>query len=112
MAAVSVLASDSDDEARRDFEHRRREFARGIFSRPGQRLDDAQLEALLASPQIGHVDQMLRFSAVGTADRVSAYLEDFRALIDADELITVHQARSLEGRLRSLELLAGVTAVS
>jgi len=111
IAAVNVVAADSDDEARRDFEHRRREFARGIFSRPGHRLDDAQVDALLASPQAGHVDEMLRYSAVGTPDRVGDYLEEFRALTDADELITAHQARTLAGRLRSLELVAEVAGL-
>ena len=70
-----------------------------------------QLDALLASSEARHVDQMLRFSAVGTPDRVGAYLEEFRALADADELITTHQARTLAGRLRSLELLAGVAGL-
>jgi luciferase family oxidoreductase group 1 len=111
IAAVNVLGADTEDEARRDFEHRRREFARGLFSRPGHRIDDVQLEAVLASPQIGQVDQMLHFSAVGTPDMVGAYLEGFRAFTDADELITTHQSRTLEGRLRSLELLAAVAGL-
>ncbi len=110
IAAVNVLAADDDDEARRQFAARRREFARGIFSRPGRRLDDAQLGAVLASPQAAHVDQMLRFTAMGTADRVEAYLEEFVTLTEADELITAHQADTLDGRLRSLELLADVAS--
>src|SRR3954453_19294663 len=51
IAALNVLAADSDEEARRQFATRRHEFARGIFSRPGLRLDDAQVEAVLASSQ-------------------------------------------------------------
>ena len=108
IAALNVLAADTDEAAQEDFTHRRREFARGIFSRPGRRLDDRQLEAVLASPQAGQVDQMLRHTAIGTPDRVAAQVEEFRALTDADELITAHQSRTLEGRLRSLELLAEV----
>ncbi len=111
ITAVNVLAADTEEEARAQFETRRREFARGIFSRPGQRLDDTQLEAVLASPQAAHVDQMLRFTAIGTPDAVAAYLEEFRALTDADELITAHQADTIEGRVHSLELLAQVAGL-
>jgi len=106
IAAVNVLAADEEDEARRQFETRRREFARGIFSRPGQRLEDAQLEAILASPESGQVDQMLQYTAMGGPEAVAAYLEKFLAFTQADELITAHQADTPEGRLRSLELLA------
>ncbi|MFL5846257.1 MAG: LLM class flavin-dependent oxidoreductase [Solirubrobacteraceae bacterium] len=111
IAAVNVLAADSEDEARRHFQVRRHEFARGIFSRPGHRLDDEQVEGVLASPQGAMVDQMLTHTALGTPDMVASYLEDFRALTDADELITAHQADTIEGRLRSLELLADLVAV-
>jgi luciferase family oxidoreductase group 1 len=111
IAAVNVLAADSEEEARRQFATRRREFARGIFSRPGQRLDDAQVEAVLASPQGAMVDQMLQYTATGPPDAVAAYLTDFRALTEADELITAHQADTVEGRLRSLELLAQVAGL-
>ena len=111
IAAVNVLAADSDDEARRQFETRRREFAKGIFSRPGQRLDDEQVKAVLASPQGAVVDGMLRYTALGTPDAVAAYLADFQTLTEADELITAHQADTTDGRLRSLELLAQVAGL-
>src|SRR5688500_5645722 len=92
IAALNVLAADSEDEAHRQFATRRHEFARGIFSRPGQRLDDAQVEAVLASPQGAMVDQMLKHTALGTPDAVARHLDDFLALTEADELITAHQA--------------------
>src|SRR5207237_1182696 len=80
IAAVNVLAADSEEEARGQFATRRREFARGIFSRPGRRLDDAQVDAVLASPQGAMVDQMLQYTATGSPDAVAAYLTDLRAL--------------------------------
>jgi len=110
IAAVNVLAADSETDARRHFQTRRHEFARGIFGRPGHQLDDAQVEAVLASPQGAMVDQMLKHTALGTPDAVLAFLEDFHALTEADELITAHQAETIEGRLRSLELLANLVA--
>jgi luciferase family oxidoreductase group 1 len=112
IAALNVLAAPSDEEARGHFETRRREFARGIFSRPGHRLDDAQVAAVLASPQGAMVDQMLKYTAVGTPDAVAAYVADFRAMTEADELITAHQASTVEARVRSLELLAAVVGLA
>ena len=49
---------------------------------------------------------MLTYAAVGTPGEVSDYLDGFRKETEADELITVHQAPTLEGRLRSVTLLA------
>jgi alkanesulfonate monooxygenase SsuD/methylene tetrahydromethanopterin reductase-like flavin-dependent oxidoreductase (luciferase family) len=53
---------------------------------------------------------MLRYAAVGTPGEVGDYLDDFRKQTEADEFITVHQAPSLEGRLRSITLLAEAEA--
>jgi luciferase family oxidoreductase group 1 len=107
IAAVNVLAADSEAEARRQLEVRRRDIARTILSPPGRRLADDELERALRSPQGRHVERMFTHTAVGTPDGVAAYLEDFRAYAGADELITVHGADTVEGRLRSLELVAG-----
>jgi hypothetical protein len=44
---------------------------------------------------------------------VGAYLDEFLRNTGADELITVHQAPTIEGRLRSVTLLAeAVTTVT
>ncbi|MBJ7332540.1 MAG: LLM class flavin-dependent oxidoreductase [Solirubrobacteraceae bacterium] len=106
MAAVNVLAAETEDEARRQYEVRRRTVARVIFSRAGRALDDDEVEALLATPQARQLEQMLKYTALGTPETVGTYLEEFRATADADELIVVHQADSVTGRVRSLELLA------
>jgi len=50
---------------------------------------------------------MLHFSAVGTPDAVERWLAEFAQAADADELMIVHAARSIEARLRSVELIAG-----
>ena len=112
MAAVNVIAADDDATAERSFAARRRMFAKGIFRRPGQPLSEEQLDALLASPQAAHVDQMLQYTALGTPDKVAAYLERFGLETGADELITVHQADTIEGKLRSLELTAEVVGLT
>lgn len=48
---------------------------------------------------------MMTYSTAGTPDMVVAYLDDFRRLTGADELMTVHSAASVADRLRSVELL-------
>ena len=106
IAAVNVLAADREPEARRQLEVRRRDIARTILSPPGRRLADDELERALRSPQGRHGEQMFTYTALGTADAVAAYLQGFRAHADADELITVHGADTVDGRLRSLELVA------
>jgi len=47
---------------------------------------------------------------VGTPGEVGDYLDGFRKQTEADELITVHQSPTLEGRLRSITLLAEAEA--
>src|SRR4051812_11757417 len=73
IAAVNVIAADTESAAQGHFEHRRRTFARSLFSRPGHKLDDEELEFVLRSPQGAHVDQMLTYTALGTPDTVKAY---------------------------------------
>jgi hypothetical protein len=52
------------------------------------------------------VDQMLTYTAAGTPAEVREYLSGFLRHTGADELITVHQAPTIEGRIRSVTLLA------
>jgi alkanesulfonate monooxygenase SsuD/methylene tetrahydromethanopterin reductase-like flavin-dependent oxidoreductase (luciferase family) len=70
-------------------------------------LSDEQADALIESPAGQRVMQMLTYAAVGTRDEVHAYVAEFARHADADELMVIHPAPSLEARLRSIELLAG-----
>ena len=54
---------------------------------------------------------MMKYSAIGTPDTVLEYLDEFTAHADADELIVAHQNTGIEGRLRSVELLAEVAGL-
>lgn len=112
IAGVNVIAAATDAEAREQFERSRRARVRNLFSRGEERLNDAQVEAILDSPRAAAVDQMLVHSAVGTPEAVVAFLDDFRRLTGADELITVHHADTVERRLRSVELLADAADVA
>ena len=112
IAAVNVLAADSQEESVRQLEVRRRMLVRALFSRPGHTFTDDEVEVVLRSPQGAHIDQMLTYTAAGTPDVVKVYLDEFRSHADADELILAHQGDSAEARLRSLEIVAETAAVT
>lgn len=110
MVGVNVLAADSTDSAREQLRDIRRIRAVSLHGRrlgvKEQDVTDEQADQLLAAGLAAQVDHMLTYTAVGTPTEVSDYLDDFLRLTSADELITVHQVPSAEGRLRSVTLLA------
>ncbi|MCF6745132.1 LLM class flavin-dependent oxidoreductase [Blastococcus sp. KM273128] len=106
IAGVNVVAADSTAAAQEQLQAVRRNLAVGLFGR-GRALTDEQADQLLAQGAGQHVGTMLTHTAVGTPDEVREHLEGFTKLADADELIVAHQSGSLEGRLRSVELVAG-----
>jgi luciferase family oxidoreductase group 1 len=105
IAGVNVIAADTAAEAQQHLEAVRRTVAVALFGR-GQSLTDEEADLLLRQGAGQHVDQMFTYAAIGTAPEVADYLEGFRKVADADELITAHQARTPEGRLRSVTLTA------
>jgi luciferase family oxidoreductase group 1 len=113
IAGVNVTAADTSQAAREQFQAIRRARAVSLFGRRlglPQDLSDEQADELLASAVGMHVDQMLRYAAVGDPGEVRDFLDGFVKETGADELITVHQAPSLEPRLRSVTLLAEAMA--
>jgi luciferase family oxidoreductase group 1 len=107
IAGVNVTAADTSQAAREAFQAVRRLRAVNLFGRRlglPQDLSDEQADELLASAVGLHVDQMLKHAAVGEPGEVADYLNGFAKETGADELITVHQAPTVEERLRSLEL--------
>ncbi|MGY1984731.1 LLM class flavin-dependent oxidoreductase [Blastococcus sp. SYSU DS0669] len=109
IAGVNVVAADSTAAAQEQLQAVRRNLAIGLFGR-GRALTDEQADQLLAQGAGQHVETMLTHTAVGTPAEVREHIEGFAELADADELIVAHQSGSLEGRLRSVELLAGAMA--
>jgi luciferase family oxidoreductase group 1 len=105
IAGVNVIAADSSAQAQEQLQESRRVRAVALFGR-GQALSDTQADQLLAQGAAHHVDQMLTYAAVGTPAEVGEYLDGFRKLADADELIVAHQSPTTEGRLRSVTLAA------
>jgi luciferase family oxidoreductase group 1 len=112
IAGVNVFASDDHDEAVEQKTIAYRARARSMISRGPVRgtFTDAEIDALLASPNGRSLTAMTRYTAVGTPGEVSEYLKDFAAASHADELILVHHAQQLGDRLRSVELTAAAMA--
>jgi len=106
IAGLNVLAADTRAEAEAQLLAVQRSRVRALIGR-GQRWTDEEADAVLESPAGRHVKGMTRYAALGVASEVSDYVERFAAHARADELMTVHPAPTVEGRLRSIELLAG-----
>ena len=105
IAGVNVIAADTDDEAQEQWTTVRR-YRIARFVAPGRDLSDDEADAILASPQGQQIAQMMHYSAVGTPDHVTAYLDEFAALAGVDELITAHSSPTIDQRLRSVDLVA------
>ncbi|HJG44633.1 LLM class flavin-dependent oxidoreductase [Corynebacterium phoceense] len=105
IAAVNVLAADSDKAAQEEWEkvcfNRVKAFA-------GRRkyLTDQQVEQIVASYQGQQILEMLKYSAVGTKDEVRDYLEQFQQSVGADELMISLQSTTHDSVLHNMELLA------
>ena len=107
IAAMNVIASDDQADAERQVEDLMRSRV-ALLLRPGTTYTDEQADALLKSPQAQHLHQMMTHSAVGTPDKVGQQVADFAEMSGADELMVAHQGTTVEGRVRSVELLADV----
>jgi len=111
IAGVNVIAADTPSAAREQLKAIRRVraislYGRGRRDQASENLTDEQADQLLAAGIGAHVDQMLTYTAVGTPAEVSDYLDGFIRHTEADEVIVTHQAPAIEGRLRSVTLLA------
>ena len=105
IAGVNVIAADTAAEAQEMFQATKRARV-SLFFGNGRVFSDDEADMILDSPQGQQMAQMMKYSAVGTPEAVLAYLEEFTAHADADELIVAHQSTGTEPRLRSVELLA------
>jgi luciferase family oxidoreductase group 1 len=111
IAGLNVIAADTESAAQEQLLRSRRVRAISLYGR-GRRgqdtgdLTDEQADQLLAAGVGAQVDQMLTYAAVGTPAQVSDYLDGFIRRTEADEVIVAHQVPTIEGRLRSVTLLA------
>ncbi|MCB1014027.1 MAG: LLM class flavin-dependent oxidoreductase [Acidimicrobiales bacterium] len=115
IAAVNAIVADTDEEAEAERVRATRSRVAAILGRRvaggGRRLDDDELDALVASPQGRHVASMMTYTAAGSPTTAAEYLDWFIGHADADELIVAPASRELASRLRTLELLADVAGL-
>ena len=102
IAGINVIAADSDDQAFEQFFQARRRRARLLFGGRGP-LSDQDQDQLADAPA---VLEMVRHTAVGTAQRVASQLAEFAEHAQADELILAGAAPDKAVKLRSFELIA------
>ncbi|WP_052666864.1 LLM class flavin-dependent oxidoreductase [Nitriliruptor alkaliphilus] len=115
MAGINVIASDSVADAQDQLLTARRRRAKLLFGRRDRRLTTDEVDLLLDSPAGQQVDEMMRYTAAGTAQDVSGALDRFAEHIGADELILASSATDQTRRLRTFELIAetrGLTAAA
>jgi luciferase family oxidoreductase group 1 len=111
IAGVNVVAAETDSEAA----EMHRVVSRFRVSRflGGEReFTDDEADSILASPQGRQIVQMMHYSAVGAPRTIMEYLDEFAVHADADELLVVHSAPTIEARLRSVDLVADVSNLS
>lgn len=105
IAAVNVLASDTEEDAHEQLEITKRNRVRMMAGR-GREISDEQLELLMRSPQGQQILEMIQFRAVGTGAQAKDYLLRFANMVQADELMLSSLATSTERALRNYELIA------
>lgn len=110
FAAVNVIAADTAAAAQRELQIVKRARVSLLYGRGGRTFTDDEADLVIESDAGRQIEQMVRYSAVGTPSEVRDYLDDFARLTGADELITAHQASTTEFRLRSVELTADAMA--
>ncbi|MFW7413712.1 LLM class flavin-dependent oxidoreductase [Demequina sp. SO4-18] len=108
IAGANAFAADDDAVAREQFAQARRWRVRGMIQRGPQAREysDDEIDAFLASPQGAQLADMMRYTAVGTADEVHSWLEAFADEVGADEVIVAHSAMAADARLESVRLTA------
>lgn len=105
LAAVNVVMAETDEDATAMFQQVKRQRIASFLGR-GRQFTEEELDELVVSPQGHQVAGMMRHTAVGNPSTVRSQLDDFTRYADADELIVVHNATTIESRLRSVHLLA------
>lgn len=109
MVAGTVVAADTDEEAQRLFTSAQMGFL-NLFRGNRLKLQPPvkTMDELWTYDEREKVRGMLRYSFVGTKDKVREGIEGFLKETDADELIVTSRVYDQAARLRSFELLAQV----
>ncbi len=105
-AAVNVVMAETEEKAQAKAEQVKRRRVSSFLGRRGYSFSDDELDDLMASPQGQQILGMMKHTAIGTTGTVRAQLDEFAQFANADELIVVHQATNIAGRVKSVHLLA------
>ncbi|AWB82424.1 alkane 1-monooxygenase [Corynebacterium yudongzhengii] len=106
VAAVNVVADESEEAAAKQREKVERERVRKMITRSGSSVTEEQLDSLVASPQGRQMIDMLRYTATGTGEQVADYLEEFSETAKADELMISLQGPTYDHTLKAMDILA------
>jgi len=107
MPTVSVVAADTDAEARRLFTSIQQQFAALRRGTPGQLPPPVDsMEGRWSALEQAGVEHALRYAIVGSPNTVRRGLDAFIRLTAADELMVTGHIYDHAARLRSLELVA------
>lgn len=109
MICIGVCAADTDQEARRLSTSTQQQFLALRRGRPGllpPPVDD--IGEIASTSEIAGLDQIFRYSAVGSAKTVQQKIEAVLALTGADELMAASQIHEHAARVRSYQILSGV----
>jgi luciferase family oxidoreductase group 1 len=112
IAGVNLITAETADEAAEQLQITRRTRVRRLVRRGGRTLSDEEADAILRSPQAAHVDRMMTYTAAGTPPEVKEYIDRFAAHAQADEVMVVPQAPTVDARVRALELLADAAGLA
>ena len=108
IVAANVFAAEDAATAQDQLVRSRRVRVRSMLRRGPSIPDysDEDIDAFLASPQGAQLADMMRCTAVGTGAEARAWIADFAAGLDANEVITAHGALEADARVESVRLLA------
>jgi len=110
MASVNVAAADTDADARRLFTSMQQAFTnirtRGVAGPLPAPVDD--IDRWWSPAEKAVVDQVLRYSFVGTADSITDPLRAFIETTKVDEVMITAHIHAQAARLRSIEIAAAV----
>jgi luciferase family oxidoreductase group 1 len=110
MAAMNVVAAESDEEARRLFTSVQQQFLTlRRMGTPGPLPPPVEsMEGLCTQAEQAALDATLLYSAVGNRETVRDSIEAFLELTQADELMITGQIFDHVARLRSFEIAAEI----
>jgi alkanesulfonate monooxygenase SsuD/methylene tetrahydromethanopterin reductase-like flavin-dependent oxidoreductase (luciferase family) len=107
MLGLSVVAADSDDEARRLFTSLQQQFVNLRRGTPGQIQPPVEsMDGHWSPIEKAQLEHSLAYAIVGSAESVNAQIARFVEFTDADELMITAQVYDHEARVKSYELTA------